>query len=160
MGSQGNSHVGRGVGVLCHSGVAYSTTTCHFGVTVGVGVDWAAGKVCWGKTRVADESELAQQRETLGFTCVHALWVQVPPEAAHFSLEKYLPWMCCVAMPCLFELACFFLSFLPSSFNTYIYIYNIHVYKHVCIHLGMGQCLVINQLQNHSADGFTACIPQ
>ena len=35
------------------------------------------------------------------------------PEAAHFSLEKSLPWVCCVALLCcLFDLACFFSFFL------------------------------------------------
>ena len=42
-------------------------------------------------------------------------WVRVPPEAAHFSLEKWLPWVCCVALShCLFDLACFFLPFFSS----------------------------------------------
>ena len=103
MGSQGNSHVGRGVGVLCHSGVAYSTTTCHFGVTVGVGVDWAAGKVCWGKTRVADESELAQQRETKRDSGVYVCTCVVgssPTRGSSFFFGKLtaLDVLCCYAL--------------------------------------------------------------
>ena len=47
--------------------------------------------------------------------------VHVPPEAAHFSYEKCLPWVCCVALPCcLFDLACFFLPSFSSLIETFI----------------------------------------
>lgn len=45
LGSWGNSHVTRGVGVI--SGVVYSTH--HVGVSKprGMGVDWPASQICW-----------------------------------------------------------------------------------------------------------------
>ena len=50
-----------------------------------------------------------------------------PRHAAHFTYEKWLPWVCCVALPCsLFDLACFFLpSFSHLSLK--------HVYTCVCV---------------------------
>ena len=55
-------------------------------------------------------------------------WVQVPPEAAHFSQEmSCLPWVCCVALPCcLFDLACFFFHLSL----TYMYYTNSILYVH------------------------------
>ena len=41
-------------------------------------------------------------------------------EAAHFSLDECLLWVCCVALPCCsFDLVCF--SFLPSHLYMYMY---------------------------------------
>ena len=57
------------------------------------------------------------------FKIVHVcMCMSVPPEAAHLSWEKRLPWLCCVALPCcLFDLACIFL---PSFCHLSL--------KHVC----------------------------
>ena len=64
--------------------------------------------------------------------CVHVhvqymwvSWVRVPPEAARFSPENWLPWVCCVALPCcLFDLACFFLPFFSSLIK---HVYTQHI---------------------------------
>ena len=61
-------------------------------------------------------NEMKKEASKVKQTC---MWVRVPPEAAHFSQEKLLPWVCCVALHCcLFDLACFFLPSFSSLIKT------------------------------------------
>ena len=81
-------------------------------------------------------------------------WVRVPPEAALFSWEKGLPWVCCVALPCLLDLACFFLSsFSHLSLKHVIAESFIHVsymeHVHVVMLLHFCPPLVVSVLSLH-----------
>ena len=67
------------------------------------------------------------------------LWIRVPPEAAHFSLEKLLPWVCCVV--CLTLLASFFLPSL-SLINMYN-IVRIYTCAYMLLYVRMYVCMLL-----------------
>ena len=61
-------------------------------------------------------------------------WVRILPEA-HFFPRKSEPWVCCVALPCLFVCSCLLLSFfLFSSVVTHVYSCT-HSSMHTHIHI-------------------------
>ena len=110
---------------------------------------WRRARGCHGSATQGSGTELSLKEERgKGFETryihvyIYTFLHSVPPKAAHFSKEKWLPWVCCVALPCLFVWPCLLLSSFPliSHLKMYMYIRTPYLIVHMQAHVHLCIC--------------------